>query len=324
MLQEWMDRGCARLLYGIMSLSVGLIAGTVPRTAFPDEPKDERKIHLADKLKTLSKGNSSDEARKRGLAELPLDHLAEDDRKQAQGVLENLSVFRELPTLAFQVDPQVHEFFLDHPEIAVSIWRAMKISKFHLRKTGPGVYRATDNDGTQGRVEIFYRDRHQILAYCDGVVKSPLLPGAIQAKTLLHLQRDFVRSEDDSIWSRNRMRMYVAFPSQAIETTAKVIAPLGNLIIDRNLREVCLFVGMMSAAMVHQPGWVEHVARQLKGVPKKRQNDLIELTARVFVAARKRELSKRKSEEAITLEEIVRPLKTAKKPDETEEAEVTR
>jgi hypothetical protein len=112
--------------------------------------------------------------------------------------------------------------------------------------------------------------------------------------------------------------MYVAFPSETVATAAQVVSPLGNLIIDRNLKEVCLFVGMMSAAMNHQPGWVEHITKQLEGVPKERQEELIQLTAKVFVAGRKKELAKQSNTEEVTVEDIIHPLTQAKKATVTE------
>jgi hypothetical protein len=296
---------------------MGILTPNPLGAASPDKPASKRKPRLEDKLRTLSPGSSSKESERRGLAELPIDKLAPAQRQKAAAIVESLSLFRELPTLALEADPEVHQFFVNHPETAVSIWRAMKISKFEMTQTQPGIYAATDNNGTQGQIEVLYQDPHQVLVICDGVVHSPILPGDIRALTLLHLQTDFVKSKDDLIWSRNRLRMYVSFPSQAIEAAAKVVSPLGNLIIDRNLREVCLFVGMMSAAMSHQPGWVEHITRKLEGVPKQRQDDLIQITARVFVAARKRELTERQAEDEVTLEDVLRPLTPLNGADDT-------
>jgi hypothetical protein len=318
MLHQYANRGAR---FGIYCLCVGLGLGVLaafPTSAAPPEGSaNKRKPRLEDKLRTLSKGSSTKEAELQGLAALPLDKLTPADRQKAAGVLESLSLFRELPTLALQADPEVHQFFLDHPEVAVSIWRAMKISKFELTETEPGRYSAADNNGTQGQIELLYRDKHNVLLICDGVVNSPILPGDFEAKTLLHLQSDFVRSSDDLIWSRNRLRMYVSFSSPTVEAAAKVVSPLGNLIIDRNLREVCLFVGMMSVAMAHQPGWVEHMARKLDGISKERQEALIQVTAQVFVAARKRELAKRKAEEEVTLDDVLRPVTASKSPPQT-------
>lgn len=321
MLQKFLGRGSARSIGWCLSVGFGLsfLALQSLSAANPAKTSAE-KPRLEDKLKTLSKGSSSEESQRRALAELPLDQLTPTHRALAQEVLTNLSLFRELPTLAVETDPAVHKFFLDCPEMAVGIWRAMKISKFHLTPQQPGIYTATDNEGTEGRVEVLYRDRHQMLVWCDGVAESPLLPMSIKARSLLHLQMDFIKTKEDVIWSRNRLRMFVAFPSDAIETAAKVVSPLGNLIIDRNLREVCLFVAMMSTAMVHQPGWVEYIARNASEVSKERQNELIELTAEVFVTARKRALERQHPDDKVTLEDIIRPLQKPKEATEVSTA----
>ena len=308
MLHQYTNRRCARFGFYCLCVGLGILAGVPLNASPPRSSAAKPKPRLEDKLRTLSKGSSTKEAEQKGLAELPLDKLEPAQRQKAGAVLESISLFRELPSLALQVDPEVHQFFLAHPEMAVSIWRAMKISKFELTEILPGTYNATDNNGTRGQIEVLYRDPHQMLVLCEGVVHSPILPGDIEARTLLHLQMDFVKSPEDLIWSRNRLRMYISLPSQTVEAAAKVVSPLGNLIIDRNLKEVCLFVGMMSMAMAHQPGWVEHITKQLEGVSPERRDELIELTARVFVAARKRELARKRAEEEVTLEDVLRPL----------------
>ncbi len=309
MLKRRENRRRARLrliCYGLCFLAAGLAPGRLPADS-PNETKTKR-ARLEDKLRALSKGSSAKDAERRGISELPLSQLTLAEGKKVEGILESLSVFRELPAFAFEVDPEVHRFFLDHPDVAVSIWRAMKISKFQMTELGPDLFAIADDEGTTGRIEVLHRDPHQLLLVCEGTVQSPILPGGIKARSLLHLQWDFVKSPDGQTWSRNRLRMYVAFPSQAVETAAKLVSPLANLIIDRNLREVCLFVHLMSTAMAHQPGWVEHIARKMEGVPPERPRELIQLTVRVFVDVRKRELAKRNAEDDISLEEIIQPL----------------
>ncbi len=313
MLHQSSYRGLRFLMVCVfLGLIIGPLAQAPLSAGLPGKKPKKQKPNLEDKMRVLSKGSSSNAAQEKGLAELPLEKLSETQRAKASQVVSSLSLFRELPTLAFEVDPIVHHYFLDHPDVAVSIWRAMKISKFQMTETAAGIFSASDNEGTTGGMEVLYRDQHQALVLCDGVVQSPLLPTTIKAQTLLHLQWDFVKSPEGKFWSRNRLRMYVAFPSQAIEAAAKVVSPLGNMIIDRNLREVSLFVAMMSMAMVHQPGWVEHTARQLEGVSVQRQDELIQLTARVYVAARKRILAKKHAEGEVSLDEIIRPLAKAK------------
>ena len=83
--------------------------------------------------------------------------------------------------------------------------------------------------------------------------------------------------------------MFVSFPSQTVEMAAKILAPVGNVILDRNFKEVSIFMHMMSLAMERQPGWVERVAKQLEGVLPIRQPQLLKVAARVYIDGQRRQ-----------------------------------
>lgn len=260
-----------------------------PANYRPEESADSRSKSTADRVQTLGKGNSHRSSRKEALNALPLNRLAAPDLARARKVLSDISLFRELPTLAFPVHPEVYEFFTAHPDVAVSIWRVMGISKFEMWQTDRRQYEADAGDGTTGIIDVLYQDHNQALVICDGVFTSPLLSKPLEAHALLHLQFNFVRSRDGETYAKHRVTMFVAFPSQAVGTAAKVISPVSNMIIDRNFEEVSLFLHMMSLAMARQPGWMEQVARRMKGVLDERRVELRKLTARVYVEARRRE-----------------------------------
>ena len=101
----------------------------------------------------------------------------------------------------------------------------------------------------------------------------------------MHLQPEF--KENDLIV--HRFDLFVSFPSQTVETIAKVISPISNRIADRNFEEVSLFVEMMNRGMALQPGWVEQVAQKLEGVSPNRPDELLELTAAIYVEANRRQ-----------------------------------
>ena len=75
--------------------------------------------------------------------------------------------------------------------------------------------------------------------------------------------------------------------------------------------EISLFLQMMSLAMVNQPGWVEQLAGRLQGVLPIRRGQLLKLSARVYLAARKQQLAASKGRSEVSLEEIMRPLREA-------------
>jgi hypothetical protein len=68
---------------------------------------------------------------------------------------------------------------------------------------------------------------------------------------------------------------------------------------------------MMSQVMVHQPGWVEQLVQRLEGVPEAHKTELMELSARVYVAERKRQLKTAEGIDEVTLEQVLAPLHDA-------------
>lgn len=248
----------------------------------------QKVAHLKAGVKSVREGTSSEEARRQAIATLPTRHIAAQHRERLQSVLRNVSYFRELPVTQYEVHPEVHGYFVQHPDVAASIWRTLKLSKLELAETAPGRFELDDQKGTAGVIDVLYQDARQTVAICDGTVKSPLLPGSFRARAVLQFLQEAQLDSRQNTWVTVRLRVFVAFDSQAVEATAKLIAPLAHLIVDRNLNDVCLFVRMMNEAMIENPGWVEHIARRMKGVPPGSDREFIALAAKVYVTEKLR------------------------------------
>jgi hypothetical protein len=246
------------------------------------------------------KGTSSHSARKSAIQGLPLEHLNSQQRVRVNGILDNISYFRRLPTLAFPIDPEVYTYFVEHPDVAVSVWRAMKISKLELWPVGPNTYQGDAQDGTVGTIEVLYRSADKYVVICDGVFKSPLNSRPIHAQSLLILQNSFFKEADGTVYVTHRADLFVSFPSQTVETVARILSPVAVMMNDRTFTEISLFLRMMSMAMARRPDWVENIVSKMEGVPDSSRKELMVLTARVYTEAQKRALAKAAAEQAIT------------------------
>ena len=231
-------------------------------------------------IETLRKGVSSREEREVARRRIPLDRLAAHQRTRANFILKSPAIFRSLPVQQFEIDPDVYRFFVRHPDVAVSIWRVLKISRFEMWQTGPNEYEADTGDGSSGLIDIVYQDEHQCVVLCDGLYKSPLLPKPIKAHGLLHHMADHSSAPDGRRFITHRVSVFVNFSSQPVKTLATVISPVTNMILDRNLLEVSAFAQMMSLAVKRQPGWVETVATRMEEVLEPSRRELLKLTER--------------------------------------------
>ena len=239
-------------------------------------------------LTFVKSGSSASSVRKQSIADLGLDRLSGDAQQKSQALLKNLGMFRHLPTISFECDPAVYDYFLRNPDVAVATWRAMEISQFQLQEKGADQYHADAGDGSVGEVEVFLHTPTDTLIHCDGAFKSPLLPKPIIARSLMRLQTSFAKEQDGRIIGTHTGDVFVEFPSQAVEAAARVIAPVSHSIADRNFKQMTLFVHLMSQAMVKHPGWVEQTGNKLDGISKQRKLEFLEVSARSCGEARKR------------------------------------
>jgi hypothetical protein len=302
----------ARCLLAGIVIAASTCAAPIPGFADAPNPRGVplRKAPARDELvRTLQKGGSSAESRQTAIAELPWTKLSPEVRPQVESVVTSAGLYRELPVVATQTDPAVQRFLLERPEVTVAIWRAMEISEFRLTKFAPARYTADDSRGTVGSGVVLYQDERETLLLCEGTVKSPLLAGTIESRAVLHLQTDVTHDEAGRPWCRNRVRMFVAFPSSTVTTAARLLSPLTNLLLDRNHEEVCLFVAVMDKAMSAHPLWVERTAARLEAVTDADKQALLDVTARVFLEARRRELAVEPA--GATMDDVLKPLHEA-------------
>jgi hypothetical protein len=240
---------------------------------------------MEERVRTIKRPSSAKAARKEGLAALPLDKMSPENRERVAKIANDNSMFRELPTYRFQVDPRCYYFFMKHPDVAVSIWRVMQISEFQMRQTAANKYETDDSDGTSGIIDLAYRGENEVVVVCNGAYRSPLLPKSVKANGVLHVKVSFERDPNGKTYATHSARLFVTFPSQTFDTVARIMSPLSNAIIDQNFREVSLFLHMMSMAMERQPGWVENVSSRLENVLPERRTQLMEVTVDVYADA---------------------------------------
>lgn len=259
-----------------------------PQTAQADTSSNRAqhgRVMMEERVRTVKRATSAKAARKEALASLPFDKMSPENRERVAKIANDNSMFRELPTYRFQVDPRCYYFFMKHPDVAVSIWRVMGISEFQMRQTAANKYETDDSDGTSGIIDVVYRGENEVVVLCNGVYRSPLLPKSVKANGALHVKVGFERDPNGKTYATHTAQLFVTFPSQTFDTVARIMSPLSNAIIDQNFREVSLFLHMMSTAMERQPGWVENVSSRLENVLPERRTQLMEVTVDVYADA---------------------------------------
>lgn len=309
-------RACVALLLSSTGLSSAGLSLTVagepaqPRPAKVAGNFDDEEAMLPEfGITTVKPGTSTTAVRKQTIAEFPWQRLDEQGTQKAQQVLRHLGLYRHLPTLSFEVDPQVYRYYVENPDVAVGTWRVMEVSRFQLEQTSPTTYRADAGDGSTGTVELLYSTPEDTLIYCDGAFKSPLLIKPVQARALIRVQTQFSVNNEGRPQATHQGDVFVEFPSVAVETVAKLISPVSYSIADKNFKQLTLFATMMSFAMVKHPGWIESVSNRLDGISEARRHEFLQLAAESHVAGRKRMKLPPIRQVALTPDELLEPFR---------------
>ena len=314
-LRNWL-RNIVCVRTGVLALCVCGGGGGVA-VADEQNPPPAQNQPTAIKVDVVTPGNSSSASRKKAIADIPVEKVAADFRPKVDEVLKSVSLFRRMPTLSFASDPDVYHFFITHPDVAVSIWRVMEISSFEMWQVGALSYEADSHDGSLGAIEVLHSSPERHLVLCEGSFKSPILPKPIKARALLHLQPTFRKGDDGQTIVTHTIDLFVSFPSQPVDITAKLISPVSHAMADRNFREVSTWCAMMNMAMCQQPGWIEQLAQKMEGVLDVRRNQFLKLAAQTFVENRKRLLDQQATSREGTIEQTAG---TAKRPTNEDSA----
>jgi hypothetical protein len=308
-----------RLSWCAMALSVVVLALCVNsadlRAAEPAQLPGQRSTKPTGPpidVETLARGSSSRSTLRDALSRLPLDELTEEQRRRVNEVLEHRGMFRRLPAISIDADPEVYNHLTHNPESVVGIWRVLGISKFTMQQTGPTEWYGDAGDGSTGTIDVLTRSPNRHLLLCTGKYKSPLLARPIEATAIMHLQTQYQQGEDLQPKVVHGLDLFVMFPSHTIDTVARVIAPVSHMIADRNFRELSLFVRFMNVAMERQPGWVEQTIQRIDGIDREQRIELMKLSARVYVSAQNRlaknqEANPDRRVEQAGLEELIAP-----------------
>jgi len=258
-----------------LSAALGLLAawGTVD-TVLAVEP-----VAGASSLATMlgDGGSSGRDARKSASKAMPLDRMTEADRRAAEKILRNPTLYRRLPVESFTCDRALLEFSLAHPEIVVDIWRVLGISKVALDLTAPGQWRMSDGWGTEGTLRLLHHDRTAeggtMVLLGQGGYTGPLSPQPLSGSCLLLVRyRPTGTAADGTAKHTMQVDAFLDADGVGLEIVTRTLQPLIVRSSASNLHEICQFMASLSSAAAENPEGVARLAgRMSKIIPADRQ-----------------------------------------------------
>jgi hypothetical protein len=162
---------------------------------------------------------------------VPLDALAPGARARAEGVLGRVTFAHRVTGLGFPSREPVFRFLLEHPDLAASVARALRLGEYRVTARGDA-YDGDDRRGARGVIEVLHGGPEHRLFHLDGAYESRRLP-TLAGRLLVLLE--FRHQEDGQGGSRVEASLtgHLALDTPLVGTLAQVVGVLARPAVER-------------------------------------------------------------------------------------------
>ncbi|MEX2140219.1 MAG: hypothetical protein WD894_13220 [Pirellulales bacterium] len=228
-----------------------------------------------------TKANTSRAAREEALRAIPFNRLTAEARAKATDVIQDLSLYRRLPTRSIDCDPELYAFLVRHPEVVVNIWRVMGITQMQLDRVDATNYKVADGQGTKGRMEYLYSSAGVNVIYSQGTYDGPLYPRTVRGKCLILLRTSHRREPNGRYTVVGQLDTFLAVDNLGVEVLAKTFQPLIGKAADHNFTETANFVANLSHTSETNESGMLRLGRKLTDIDIKTRERFLELVSAV-------------------------------------------
>jgi hypothetical protein len=214
---------------------------------------------------------------------IPLEKLPAETRSKVVAVIDDVSIYRRLPTESVDCEPDLFRFLVNNPDVLVNIWSVMGVSSVTLDRVDGDHFRCSDGDGTTARVEVVYRSPQVQVIYADGLYDGPLFPRPVRGQCVAVLQHINARKASGRYEETARLDTFLHVDNVGVELLAKLFQGLVGRTIDHNFVETVSFIGNLSRTAETNPKSMHRLAAKLDHVEPERRNQFAAVTDRVAV-----------------------------------------
>lgn len=133
----------------------------------------------------LTTGSSSRKLRQEVVKQLPWAQLNAETKAKIADVVDKPNMYRSLPRMAIQIDPDYLHFLIRHPEVVVNIWELMGITEMTAKRIAPYLLETDDGAGTTSKMELVYGSNDTHIFYGEGQYEGPVLRKKLTARCVI-------------------------------------------------------------------------------------------------------------------------------------------
>jgi hypothetical protein len=154
---------------------------------------------------------------------VPLDQVPAEVRERMQAVLERPTLRTHGPTEAFNCEPVFYLWLLDHPDLAVRLWRGLGVRCAEIQDRGAGRFGWQDGQGSNLVWSTVLNTAGQRVWYAEGHVKPGVLLPAAMVRAVVCMNHREGKDEDGRPAVRHQVELYLQTDSRAMALAARLL-----------------------------------------------------------------------------------------------------
>lgn len=226
-------------------------------------------------------GTSSRSARTDAQRRIPYKSMRRSVVKQVQGVVDNPSFFRRMPTEEIACDPDLFTFMVRRPEVMVNIWQVMGITKVTAKRVNDFTFVGNDGAGTICRCTLIYSSRGVHIYYGEGSYDGSLSPRKVTGSCVCVLKTQPVQGTDGANRVRGTMDVFMKLDSFGADLVARSVAPFIGKTADYNFVETAKFIGQISQVCEQSPVGAKNLAARLKTITPEARDEFARIVTTI-------------------------------------------
>lgn len=205
----------------------------------------------------------------------PLEKMERPILCRLAGVVNDYTTHRILPVLQTPIQKSVYDFILDHPVLAATLARHLELASYRVARAGPNAFQGDDGRGTEGLIDLLYRDTTQRVYHMRGSHRGRLFP-VITGEAIVLLTYRARIGGDGRESVETRIATYSRLDNPILAKVVRVLQPILRHVVNEKVADGFLAAHKLGELMATEP---ERVYRDAEATPELDKSDVEALKA---------------------------------------------
>ena len=186
-------------------------------------------------------------------APVPLDELPPPLRERVRAVLDRPTLSSRGPLEAFHCKPTLYYWLLDHPDMAMHLWRGLGAKCTDIQSSGEGNFLWKDAQNGEVHWQTIVRTAKQRVWYAEGRVKPGVMLPAVSLRAVVVLNHQEGNDGNGKPAVRHQMDMILYTDSRAVNLATRIFGASAPRLAEEYVGQMEMFFGALAWYLSEHP-----------------------------------------------------------------------